>query len=135
METTGRQVLVDLWGCDETKLRSLSVLDPALREVAGRANVGVIDCIWHKFPNGGITGILVLEESHISIHTWPEQRYVSVDFYACGKGDPSGVVEIMKRATGAKRVSIASIVRGLHRYVKDIEADQPSISVTGVHGD
>ncbi len=80
-------LLVDLWGA--TNLCDPDHIDRALREAAEAAGATILHGHFHHFsPNGGVSGVLVLAESHISIHTWPERDFASIDIFMCGACDP-----------------------------------------------
>lgn len=66
----------------------------------------------HAFAPQGVTGVLLLEESHVSIHTWPEKGYAAVDFYTCGDGDPQRAKEILMRALMAQTCDERLLDRG-----------------------
>ena len=81
ISTRGRHLLLELHGCERGTLVDAVALERVLRRAAELANVQVMCMCFHQFPAGGITGVLVLAESHISIHTWPEhnmQRWTSL---------------------------------------------------------
>ncbi len=68
----------------------------------------------HVFsPNGGVTGIAALQESHISIHTWPEYNYAAVDLFVCGTIDPHPAVPILKQSFQPEKMEVQEIKRGL----------------------
>ena len=66
----------------------------------------------HFEPNGGISGVAVLAESHISIHSWPEASYAAVDIFMCGRADPDACVPVLREAFKAKRVAVSELLRG-----------------------
>ena len=83
MRFAGTHLLVDLWGA--TNLADPSLIDAALRDAAVRAGATILHSHFHHFtPNGGVSGVVVLAESHISIHTWPERNFAAVDIFMCG---------------------------------------------------
>ena len=87
MTYAGMHLLVDLWGA--TNLNDPAHIDAALREAAEAAGATILHGHFHHFsPNGGVSGVLVLAESHISIHTWPERDFAAVDIFMCGACDP-----------------------------------------------
>ena len=109
----GRHFLADFFCCDQKVITDLDALDEALNEASHIANVHVIKRYFHKYSPHGITGILILEESHIAIHTWPEFDYVAADAFTCG--DKSFVLGMtyLKVALGAKYIShITEMERG-----------------------
>ncbi|MBW4091420.1 MAG: adenosylmethionine decarboxylase [Proteobacteria bacterium] len=83
----GMHLLVDLWGAHE--LCDPEAIDRALRTAAEAAGATILHAHFHHFsPNGGVSGVLVLAESHISIHTWPERDFAAIDIFMCGACDP-----------------------------------------------
>ena len=79
----GTHLLVDLWGA--SNLCDPEQIDRALREAALAAGATILHSHFHHFsPNGGVSGVVVLAESHISIHTWPERDFAAVDIFMCG---------------------------------------------------
>lgn len=84
VDIKGKHLLIDAFECDEVILNDPSLLRRILIEAALDAEMEVLHCYFHQFTPQGITGILVLATSHLSIHTWPEENYASLDFYTCG---------------------------------------------------
>ena len=108
----GTHLLIDLWGA--TKLDDLEVVESALREAAEVAGATLLHCHLHHFsPNGGISGVLVLAESHISIHTWPERGYAALDVFMCGACDPYKTIPVLKKAFKPQNITLGEQRRGL----------------------
>ena len=83
----GSHLLLDLWGA--SCLTDPATIDSALRDAAEAARATILHSHFHHFgPDGGVSGVLVLAESHISIHTWPERDFAAVDIFMCGACDP-----------------------------------------------
>ncbi|HLJ04876.1 MAG TPA: adenosylmethionine decarboxylase, partial [Acetobacteraceae bacterium] len=79
----GTHLLLDLWGA--SNLTDPELIDRALRDAAEAANATILHSHFHHFgPDGGVSGVVVLAESHISIHTWPERDFAAVDIFMCG---------------------------------------------------
>ncbi len=78
-------ILADFYGCRGEKkfLTTQKFTEPKLVSVARRAGFKVIGTLFHEFPNGGITGLVLVSESHIALHTWPEKDYLTVDVFFC----------------------------------------------------
>ncbi len=111
MKFAGSHLLVDLWGA--TNLCEPSVIDQTLREAALTAGATILHSHFHHFsPNGGVSGVLVLAESHISIHTWPERHFAAVDIFMCGACDPHLAIPVMQRTFKAARVDLDEHRRG-----------------------
>ena len=88
MDTLGRHLLVEYWGCVRDVLDDRFLLEASLQRAAIASNATIVSVVFHQFNPHGVSGVVVVEESHLSIHTWPEQGYAAVDFYTCGEADP-----------------------------------------------
>ncbi len=108
----GTHLLIDLWGA--TRLDDIELVEESLRRCATEAGATILHCHLHHFqPNGGISGVLVLAESHISIHSWPERGYAALDVFMCGECDPYKAIPILKGAFAPDFVTVAENKRGL----------------------
>jgi S-adenosylmethionine decarboxylase len=108
----GTHLIVDLWHA--TNLDDLPVVEQALRDAAARAGARLLNIDLHHFtPNGGISGVAVLAESHISIHTWPEISYAAVDVFMCGAAQPHKAIEVLKGVFMPGLVTLAEHKRGV----------------------
>ena len=111
MRFAGTHLLVDLW--DAINLCDPDVIDRTLREAAVAAGATILHGHFHRFsPNGGVSGVLVLAESHISIHTWPERDFAAIDIFMCGACDPHMAIPVMQRTFQAVRVDLDEQRRG-----------------------
>jgi len=107
----GTHLLVDLWGA--TNLCDPELIDAALREAAEAAGATILHSHFHHFsPNGGVSGVLVLAESHISIHTWPERDFAAVDIFLCGECNPHDAIPVLQAAFEPARVDLDEQRRG-----------------------
>jgi S-adenosylmethionine decarboxylase proenzyme len=84
-----------------------------MEAAAEAAKTKVVESLFHPFHPQGVTGIVVIEESHLSIHTWPEFEYAAVDFYTCGKGEPEEAHKVLLKGLDAIRYEILSVDRGI----------------------
>lgn len=108
----GTHLLVDLWGA--TNLCDPDHIDKALREAAEAAGATILHGHFHHFsPNGGVSGVLVLAESHISIHTWPERDFAAVDIFMCGACNPYHGIAALKAAFKPQTINLGEQRRGL----------------------
>lgn len=108
----GTHLLIDLWGA--TNLADPDLIDRALREAAEVAGATILHSHFHHFsPNGGVSGVVVLAESHISIHTWPERDFAAVDIFMCGACDPYKAIPLLKAAFKPNFVNLNEQRRGL----------------------
>ena len=107
----GTHLLVDLWGA--THLDDPEHIDRSLREAALRAGATILHSHFHHFtPNGGVSGVVVLAESHISIHTWPERDFAAVDVFMCGACNPRDAVPVLEQAFCPERLDVDEQRRG-----------------------
>jgi S-adenosylmethionine decarboxylase len=111
MKFAGTHLLLDLWGA--TRLDNPQHIDAALREAAIVAGATILHSHFHHFtPNGGVSGVVVLAESHISIHTWPERDFAAVDIFMCGDCDPHRAIPILQAAFQPDRIDVDEQRRG-----------------------
>ncbi len=111
MKYAGMHLLVDLWGA--TNLADPALIDTALRAAAVKAGATILHSHFHHFtPNGGVSGVVVLAESHISIHTWPERNFAAVDIFMCGACNPHDAVPVLRAAFHPDRVDLGEQRRG-----------------------
>ncbi len=111
MKYAGTHLLIDLW--DASRLDDPDGIDTALREAAVRAGATILHSHFHHFtPNGGVSGVVVLAESHISIHTWPERQFAAVDVFMCGACDPHLAIPVLQGAFEPGRIDVDEQRRG-----------------------
>ena len=82
--SVGQQIVLDLYQCETERFDDIDWVRRTLVEAAERANATIVQVIFHKFAPWGISGVVVIAESHIAIHTWPEKRYAAIDVFTCG---------------------------------------------------
>ncbi|MBX5455212.1 MAG: adenosylmethionine decarboxylase [Acidobacteriia bacterium] len=108
----GMHLLADFW--DAQNLNDPELIDKALREASLAAKATILHSHFHHFsPSGGVSGVVVLAESHISIHTWPERGFAAIDIFMCGACDPYKSLPILKAAFRPQRVNLDERRRGL----------------------
>lgn len=111
VECAGTHLIIDLKGADG--LDDLARVDRALRACVEAAEATLLHIHLHHFtPNGGISGVAVLAESHISIHTWPERKYAALDVFMCGDAKPEACVPVLKAAFQPEAVEVERLLRG-----------------------
>jgi len=82
-KSLGYQTTVDFYDCDATIIDSITSIKNILEEAAKIMDLSVVNTTIHEFSPIGISGVIVIKESHIAIHTWPEHKYVALDFFTC----------------------------------------------------
>jgi S-adenosylmethionine decarboxylase len=109
----GMHVLLDLHGVSGAMLTDCPLIEQLLLDAAAAAGARVLGSRFHPFgPELGITGVLLLAESHISIHTWPEHGYAAVDVFMCGDARPMAAIALIRDRLGAVRSSVRKCPRG-----------------------
>ena len=107
----GSHLIIDLWGAQN--LDDLTAVELALRRAVKAAGATLLHIHLHHFtPNGGVSGVAVLAESHISIHTWPERGYAALDAFMCGDADPRRTLPVLEHAFRPGRVEVTEHMRG-----------------------
>lgn len=114
MHSLGRHLLLELHECSSEILNNLETVKTALVEAAKRAEATIIDVVFHEFNPFGISGVVVIAESHLSIHTWPEYRYAAVDIFSCGESlKPGAAANYLVEQFQASRASCVEVKRGV----------------------
>lgn len=107
----GAHLIIDLY--DAKKLDDLDHIEVALRACVDAAGATLLHIHLHHFePNGGVSGVAVLAESHISIHSWPENGYAALDVFMCGKAKPEACVPVLRQAFKPGRIAVSEYLRG-----------------------
>jgi S-adenosylmethionine decarboxylase len=106
----GVHLIVDLHGAK--RLNDIDHIEATLRRCVEAARATLLHIHLHHFQPSGVSGVAVLAESHISIHTWPEAGYAALDIFMCGSAEPDNCVPVLREAFGAKRVEVNEILRG-----------------------
>lgn len=108
----GSHVLADLWGAE--RLDDEDFIELAMRAAIDACGATLLHIHLHRFgENGGISGVAVLAESHISVHTWPERGFAAFDVFMCGSCDPEKAVPVLKEWFNPKGVQIGHHRRGI----------------------
>ncbi len=111
---TGREhLLYDLWLSEGDILKYVEPLRTIVVEAARRGGANIYHQHWQQFTPWGVTGFLLLRESHISIHTWPEENFAAVDLFPCGPMDAELIVHLLRKALRPRQEHLVREVRGL----------------------
>ncbi len=114
MKALGTQLAVELFDCDENILNDYRLLEQSLVEAATNAGATVVDSVFHQFNPYGISGAVIIAESHVAIHTWPEYQYAALDIFTCGnEADPDIIAGEVKEILRAERMQVSRILRGV----------------------
>jgi S-adenosylmethionine decarboxylase len=112
MKSVGRHLILELWGC--RNLNSAEAVERALRGVVHACDLTLLDLKVYPFTPIGITGVAVVAESHVMVHTWPEHGYAAVDVFTCGdQANPEAALPALRECFSPGRVQIMEISRGI----------------------
>jgi S-adenosylmethionine decarboxylase len=108
----GAHLILDFWGAKH--LDDIELMEHVLRECVVKCGATLLHIHLHHFlPSGGISGVAVLAESHISVHTWPERNFAAFDIFMCGLAKPEEAIAILKRAFLPQKMTISENLRGV----------------------
>ncbi len=114
MYALGRHLLIELKGCNTNLLDNLEFLRECLHSAAGRSGATVVGDSFYHFSPHGVSGVVNIAESHLSIHTWPECGYAAVDVFTCGdKVEPEEAARMIMQSVEATDCSLVELRRGL----------------------
>jgi S-adenosylmethionine decarboxylase proenzyme len=114
LNALGRHILVELQDCNRELLNDLSFLRDAMITAAINCGAVVLGDSFHRFSPQGVSGVVVIAESHLSIHTWPEYGYAAVDIFTCGTSvEPEKAAETLIEKLESKNPSQTEIQRGI----------------------
>jgi S-adenosylmethionine decarboxylase len=107
----GVHLIIDLYGAE--RLDDIDHIETTLRHAVDAAAATLLHIHLHHFePNGGVSGVAVLAESHISIHTWPENGYAALDVFMCGNANPDACVPVLREAFAPRNIAVGELLRG-----------------------
>jgi len=114
MKQLGRHILAEIYGCDPQILNNKEFIEKIMVESALKAGAEVREVAFHKFSPQGISGVVIISESHLTIHTWPELGYAAVDVFTCGESvNPWNACDYMTEFLKAKSMTATEIKRGI----------------------
>ena len=114
MDALGRHLLLELRDCNKAVLDDLKYLENALVSAAEEAGATVLDKSFHQFTPQGVSGVVLIAESHLSLHTWPEHAYAAVDIFTCGTTVKIEVAaDALIRQLGSRDPSALEVKRGM----------------------
>lgn len=112
-QSSGVHLIADLDGIEPARLANPELLETLLRGAADAAGATILFSHFHHFGAGsGVTGVVLLAESHISIHTWPEFGFAAADIFLCGAGEPERALDWIESGLGATQRRVQRIERG-----------------------
>lgn len=123
ISTLGRHLVVEYNGCDPDVLDDLDQVTELMESAARNASASIVQTVSHRFTPQGVSVVVVVEESHLSIHTWPELGYAAVDFYTCGEADPLMAHDVLVKGLRSSNAEILKLNRGLRNVPSAIQVE------------
>ncbi len=117
MDYLGNHLLVELYECDSEKLNDLGKLEMVLEEAVRISGATALKTSFHQFAPQGVSGVIIIAESHFTIHTWPEYGYAALDIFTCGHSvDSQKALDYIEKELNVKTVSVTEMRRGNIRF-------------------
>jgi S-adenosylmethionine decarboxylase len=133
MKILGRHLIVEYSDCDRAMLSNADLLETRLKESVRKSGATIVRSVFHQYNPQGVSGVVVIAESHISIHTWPEYGYAAMDFFTCGESvDPYKAHEYMQQALSCRSAHVQEIRRGIPSEIDHILAHKHDAPVGNV---
>jgi len=127
MKILGRHLLAELSECGSPIINDLPQLETVMKEAARLSGATVVDSVFHRYNPQGLSGLIIIAESHLSIHTWPEYNYAAVDCFTCGTNtDPRKALDYLVEKLESNSVKILDINRGMPSEEDEIIAHKTS---------
>ncbi len=121
MRVLGKHIIAELYGCRSNILDDPIQLEKALIEAASKAKAKICGKLFYKFNPQGVTGFVLISESHMSIHTWPEYNYCAIDIFTCGEStNPWLAYDYLVSLLNPINISVMEIGRGLKSQLKNL---------------
>ena len=123
MNSLGRHILAEFYECDPAMLNDTGAIEQAMNEAAAASGATVVQSVFHMFSPYGVSGVVVVAESHLAVHTWPEYGFAAVDYFTCGEVDAGAAIRCLCAKFGAERVTTREIERGVLESSSEAAAD------------
>lgn len=117
MDTLGRHLIAEFYDCDRQRLDDRAFVEAAITAAAEEVGATVLHVSAHRYAPQGVTATVIIAESHLSIHTWPEHGYAAADIFTCGGLDPRPGFLLLQERLGAADARVQVLVRGLPEHV------------------
>ena len=113
MNSLGRHLLAEFYNCESGVLNDPEHIERLMNEAARLSGATVVQSVFHVFSPHGVSGVVVVEESHLAVHTWPEYGYAAVDYFSCGDVDCDAAVRYLADHLLPSRVETKEVPRGV----------------------
>lgn len=110
----GRHILAEFFDCDANIINNPELVEKHMVSAAKECGATVVETCFHMFNPHGVSGVVIISESHLAIHTWPELSYAAVDLFTCGEScDPKVAYDYLKKVFYSKKGSFSFLKRGI----------------------
>ena len=123
MNALGRHYLAELYDCEADALNNPERIEQLMNEAVRISGAAIVQSVFHMFSPYGVSGVVVVAESHLAIHTWPEHRYAAVDYFSCGPIDCEAAIRYLACEFGARCTEAKEVERGV---LARLEEGQPA---------
>lgn len=108
----GNHFILDIYDCQEEQISHVENVRPLLHNIIEILNLSKVNESYKQFDPVGVTGVILLEESHLSIHTWPEKQFAAMDIFSCKPFNSEEIITIVAEHLGTQKIKTKNIVRG-----------------------
>ena len=131
MTALGRQLLAEFLRCDPMRLADPEFIAQSMLQAARASGATIVTHSFHHFAPLGVSGVVIISESHQAIHTWPEHGFAAVDYFTCGtRIDMDLGLEVLREALGAEAVEVVAVERGPGLKVSAVPLREPAAPVS-----
>jgi len=113
LNSLGRHILSEFYDCAPELLNDPEAIELVMRKAAEVSGATIVQSVFHMFSPHGVSGVVVVAESHLAVHTWPEYGFAAVDYFTCGEVDAGAAIRHLKEKFGAERVTSREVERGI----------------------
>ena len=126
MKALGKHILVEFFECDSRVLNDVAFIRKSMIEATEKCGATMVTENFHHFNPHGVSGVIIIAESHLTIHTWPEYKYAAVDLFTCGETvDPWIAFDVLKESLKSKKYEYYELQRGLINISKKLVLTKP----------
>ena len=113
MRSLGKHLLAELFGCNTEIINNVELVEEHMKTSATLSGATIVQSVFHTFSPYGVSGVVIVAESHLAVHTWPEHDYAAVDFFSCGNLDCETAISNLRLRFCAERFKMKKIERGV----------------------
>ena len=124
LDTLGRHILVEYYNCNSEILRNPELIEKHMIQAAIETNATIVQTVFHHFNPWGVSGAVIISESHLTIHTWPEYGYAAVDLFTCGDLNPWKGFDYLEKVFDAQHSESVEMPRGVVEKIRKFSPNE-----------